>query len=734
MSGFDLIVYTFCVAFVSQLRSKLLKSTSRIERAYVRRIVSSWLGRNRSHGRRQLFRRLREEALEQRCMLAVITVDTLMDESDGLIDDGDVSLRDAIAVAAMGDTIEFDPGLDGGTILLTLGELQITTDMTIDALALAQGLTIDATGNDPTPNDNLGDGSRVFSIRAIATLSGLRLTGGDVRSAGGAAHVYGAVTIVQSTITGNSSGDVGGGIYASGDVTLTRSTISANSSGSDGGGVYGCSNVMLTQSTVNDNTSDHDGGGIFACGEVTLMRSTISGNTSTTTAGGIFGVSAVTLTQSTVSGNASSDAGGVFAVGKVTLTQSTVHGNRSAADAGGLFSFGDVEVVQSTISGNTAGEFGGGVFAAYGTVTVTFSTITDNSSSLSGGGIRSSRLILDGSIVASNLTDADSGADFDADLARPPRFSLIGNNAGTGLTEAHEPDANGNVVGDPSGMGIVDPLLSPLGDYGGGTQTHTLLPGSLASNAGDPDFMAPPDFDQRGSPFLRVSGGRADMGALEVQFEPADFNGDGILNCADVDALVARIVAGDNPAQFDLTSDTVVDQADLNVWLTLAGAENQPYQPGDANLDGAVDATDFNVWQQHQFMETAAWCSADFNADGVTDATDFNIWNENRFTAPEAAAIPAASRIPRSALPRAPVAMPTYYQESGPHSLPGVQDRESTIYPPPDALPFSSRRWAFELQPQNAARESFHHIIDIALTDLTGDGDHHDSVVSYVPA
>ena len=68
-------------------------------------------------------KRFQMEPLEDRRMLAVIIVDTLTDELDGSIVDADVSLRDAIALSGTGDMITFDATLDGGTILLTLGEL-----------------------------------------------------------------------------------------------------------------------------------------------------------------------------------------------------------------------------------------------------------------------------------------------------------------------------------------------------------------------------------------------------------------------------------------------------------------------------------------------------------------------------------------------------------------------------------------------------------------------------------
>jgi hypothetical protein len=61
-----------------------------------------------------------------------------------------------------------------------------------------------------------------------------------------------------------------------------------------------------------------------------------------------------------------------------------------------------------------------------------------------------------------------------------------------------------------------NPLLGPLQDNGGPTFTHALLPGSPAIDAGDPEFVGPPDFDQRGSGFPRVVHGRIDIGAFEA--------------------------------------------------------------------------------------------------------------------------------------------------------------------------------------------------------------------------
>jgi hypothetical protein len=115
-----------------------------------------------------------------------------------------------------------------------------------------------------------------------------------------------------------------------------------------------------------------------------------------------------------------------------------------------------------------------------------------------------------------------------------------------------------------------------------------------------------------------------------------DFNLDGLYDCADINALVAEIAAGTHSPAFDLTDDGLVNLADRDLWLELAGAANlpsrHPYLLGDASLDGAVDGSDFIAWNAHKFTTGAGWCGGDFNADGSTDGSDFIIWNSNKFT------------------------------------------------------------------------------------------------------
>ncbi len=211
--------------------------------------------RNRRSRRNSYRRSLRIESLEDKRMLS-ITVDTFVDELDGSITDGDISLRDAIGQAIAGDVIEFDQSLNGQTISLlqNLEDIDITKTLTIDASMLSNGLTIQA--HDPTPLQNNGDGFRIFDITGssnIVTMEGLTLTGGDVFGNGGAIRSEGSLTIRLSTITGNSA--TGTGEFVQGD----------------GGGVHvlttnEATEVHIENSTIEDNHADEftgRGGGVF---------------------------------------------------------------------------------------------------------------------------------------------------------------------------------------------------------------------------------------------------------------------------------------------------------------------------------------------------------------------------------------------------------------------------------------------------------------------------------------
>ena len=124
------------------------------------------------------------------------------------------------------------------------------------------------------------------------------------------------------------------------------------------------------------------------------------------------------------------------------------------------------------------------------------------------------------------------------------------------------------------------------------------------------------------------------------QFASPDFDADGQIDCADVNALVAEIVGGTNGPIYDMDGNGNVDDADLQQWLQVAGAANLPsgnaYLMGDANLDGSVDGEDFLAWNDHKFTTSPAWCDGDFDANGEINGEDFLVWNANKFTSSDA--------------------------------------------------------------------------------------------------
>ena len=124
---------------------------------------------------------------------------------------------------------------------------------------------------------------------------------------------------------------------------------------------------------------------------------------------------------------------------------------------------------------------------------------------------------------------------------------------------------------------------------------------------------------------------------FDVQTGPScDFDGNGICDIEDIDALTMAVSAGDMNPAFDLDGNGSVTLADVDAWRAAAGAQNlgagRSYLAGDANLDGAVDVSDFGIWNGSKFLATGKWSQGDFNADGATDVSDFGIWNTNKFT------------------------------------------------------------------------------------------------------
>ncbi len=222
-------------------------------------------------------------------------------------DSGAGSLRDAIAAASSGDTINISVT---GTITLTGGTLTI-----------AKSLTISGPGaSDLAVSGNKAVQVFVVNSGATVTISGLTIENGAAPAGGGGISNSGMLTVTNSTITGNTADVFGGGIKNFGTLTLTNSTVSGNSASCCfGGGIYNGGTLTLTNSTVAGNSvASFYGGGIYNTYMLSMTNDTLSGNTAGCChGGGIANIGTVTvkntiLANSLLSGNCYMGSGGVI--------------------------------------------------------------------------------------------------------------------------------------------------------------------------------------------------------------------------------------------------------------------------------------------------------------------------------------------------------------------------------------------------------------------------------------
>lgn len=112
-----------------------------------------------------------------------------------------------------------------------------------------------------------------------------------------------------------------------------------------------------------------------------------------------------------------------------------------------------------------------------------------------------------------------------------------------------------------------------------------------------------------------------------------DFDDDGWLTIVDIDLLSSEVLAGTNQTSFDLTEDSIVDDADRRAWVEdLAGTFF-----GDADLDGNVQFFDF-LALSNSFGRPGGWAQGDFDGNGEVAFTDFLILSDNFGNSVEAAA------------------------------------------------------------------------------------------------
>lgn len=416
-------------------------------------------------------------------------------------------------------------------VTVTLENLRITGG---DAVGLGGGMFPVVDG-----------GGGVYVISATVTLSGNAIysnTAGLLFTSGGGgvglAYSDGA-TLSGNAIYSNAAnllpGSGGGGVALaySNDTMLSDNAIYGNLA-YDGGGValLFSDYAVLSDNTIYSNTADHDGGGVALgfSNDATLSSNAIYSNTAPNNDGG--GVEVYRSVRTTLSGNdihdnrASNWGGGVeLGLSDATLSGNAIYNNTAGSNGGGVeLDDSDATLSNSAIY-NNAGKWGGGIHNNAGsTLTVTNSTLSGNNAFTGGGIYNDNMLTATHSTVSGNNAHTGGGI-YNSDVASIKNTIIAGNNdnncsnSGTMNSQGYNIEdtntCNLNQTGDIINSTTVVPFLGPLQDNGGDTWTHALLAGSPAIDAGDPGFVPPPEFDQRGPGFRRVVGGRLDIGAYE---------------------------------------------------------------------------------------------------------------------------------------------------------------------------------------------------------------------------
>jgi hypothetical protein len=347
-------------------------------------------GTPRRAGRRTSFVP-RLEALEDRLVPSTLTVTNTNDKGPG-------SLRATITDAGSGDTIVFDPSLDGQTITLTSDQLTINKNLDIEGPG-ASLLAISGNGT-----------NRIFNIpeNNSVTIAGLTITQGLGRGLGG-----GGVLVVGSTLA------------------LTNDVFSCNQAASGGSGTvsggalgnWNGANTTVSGCTFLDNVANGQGsesgnafGGAILSGysnstTLTVQNSTFIGNEA-------IGGNGVTVKPEKPGGRGLAQAGAIESEGTASLTVTNCTFSQNMAIAGNGGSGGKSSDILLDVA------LGGAIHAALTTLVVSGSTFTNNQalggSNATGGAASSGFMgIADGGALSTQIGTATiTDSTFDCNLAR----------------------------------------------------------------------------------------------------------------------------------------------------------------------------------------------------------------------------------------------------------------------------------------------------------------------------
>ncbi|MBT3379881.1 MAG: hypothetical protein HN742_03395 [Lentisphaerae bacterium] len=400
-----------------------------------------------------------------------------------------------------------------GNVNLTFRGKEITVRS--DSPEFPERTIIDCGGEDGTRGVHFESGETTDSL-----LEGITIRNGRHSYGGGIACEDGvSPTIRRCVLESNTAyavaGDLGfgGGFYArDASPDLIECEIRGNTAEITGGGVF----VEMvpddggyTQTTGGSRSPSPAGYEPKVGVHMSLCR--VTGNSAQFTGGGIYcSMAGIKIADTLVSDNTARDGAGIMLwyVPTAVVERSLLHQNAaSAGDGGGLrLDMGEAAVQNTTIHGNSAAS-GGGLMVRGGALIARNVTVTDNSAETQGGGIfgmSAATVDLANAIVWGNTVgeEPDELVLVDGSTAAVQYTAITAGWAGTNNISA-------------------DPMLEPLADNGGPTQTRQLASGSPAIDAGSDSEAAGMQNDQRGPGYIRsldADGDQianVDLGAVE---------------------------------------------------------------------------------------------------------------------------------------------------------------------------------------------------------------------------
>ena len=408
-----------------------------------------------------------------------LTVDTFEDTFDGSCDDGDCSLRDAVAAVDAGGTVMVAPGFYP---LSLAGPGPEAGD-----IDLGRPMTIVGIGETGTFIDTFGLGDRAFDVTADVTLRHLTLLGGSQVGTGG---------LVRAR---------------SGVLAVTRSTL-IDGRARDGGAI-----------AVGENAT------------ASIERTWISANRATNRGGALFVRGATAVSRSTISGNRAEGGGGAFVapLAASSIDDATISKN-VAVRGGGVRALGDVDLFSSTIVSNRA-EVGGGVLVSKASESPTANTVFARNEASERGAACGRRLSSNGS----NVSDVGGcGLTGPRDLTGvDPRIGTLRQNGGPTPTHALKTDSP--AVGRGAGCHPADQRGAPRSDCDSGAYELVFCLGRPVTIVGTPG----PDEFSGGlgrDVFLGLGGDDEFQGSLGVDRACGGHGDDRLIGGPDDDRLAGN--------------------------------------------------------------------------------------------------------------------------------------------------------------------------------------------------